>query len=138
MTIIKYVIITFIGLASGIVVSSAVFAFIVALGAVNKTASIMGRADRVQWLEWMVILGASIFNVVYLFIESLLGGYVFIIIMGLFFGIFTGIMAMALAEITRVLPILYMRVNLKKGLVYIVIATVLGKVIGSVFGLCYK
>ena len=138
MEVLEYLLVAFIGLASGIVVSSAIFAFIVSLGAVNKTASIMGRADKIEWLEWMIIFGAIIFNIGYLFFEVMPGGYILIAVMGMYFGIFTGIMAMALAEVTRVLPILYMRIKLKKGLAYIAIATALGKIMGSIFGLCYK
>ena len=138
MGFIQYGIVAFIGLASGIVVSSAIFSVLVALGAVNKTASILGRADKIEFLEGMVILGAIIFNVIYLFIDNIWGGYIILTIMGIFFGIFIGIMLMALAEVTRVIPILYMRIGMYRGLVSIILATTFGKILGSIFGLCFK
>ena len=138
MEFIQYVIIAFIGLASGIVVSSAIFSVLVALGAVNKTASILGRADKIEFLEWMIIWGAIIFNVIYLFLDKIWGGYMILVVMGIFFGIFIGIMLMALAEVTRVIPILYMRIGIYRGLIGIILATTFGKILGSIFGLCFK
>ena len=134
MELLQYMAVAFIGIASGIVVSSAVFSVIVALGAINKTASILGRADKIKLLEWMVSIGAIIFNIIYLFANRLYGGYMTLSLLGGFFGVFVGIMLMALAEVTRVIPVLFMRLKDKDGIIYIVLATALGKVMGCLFG----
>ena len=136
MILLKYLVVAFIGLASGIVVSSAIFSVLVELGAINKTASILGRADKIELYEWMIIWGAVIYNCIYLFCDYIIGGYLILVLMGTFFGVFVGIMLMALAEVTKVIPILFMRIDLKTGLIYIVLAIMLGKVVGSLFGLC--
>ena len=65
--ILRYVVVAFVGAASGIVVSSALFAVLVVLGAVNKTASILGRADKIRMLEWVICIGAIVFNMIYIF-----------------------------------------------------------------------
>ena len=134
-TVCRYVLVSFIGVASGMIVASALFAVLVALGAVNKTASILGRADSIKLLEWMISIGAIIFNIIYLFTDKLYGGYMMLMISGCFFGIFIGIMLMALAEETRVIPILFMRLKMNTGIIYIILATAIGKVIGCLFGL---
>lgn len=134
-TMCRYVVVSIVGVSSGMVVASALFSVLVALGAVNKTASILGRADSIKFLEWMVSTGAIIFNIIYLFTDKLYGGYLLLIILGCFFGIFIGIMLMALAEETRVIPILYRRVNLTRGFIYIAIATAFGKICGCLFDL---
>jgi hypothetical protein len=135
MMILRYVVVAFVGAASGIVVSSALFAVLVVLGAVNKTASILGRADKVRMLEWVICIGAIVFNMIYLFAGKLFGGYIILALLGMFFGVFIGIMLMALAEETRVLPILFMRLKMKQGIICVVIGTALGKVIGCLYDL---
>ena len=135
MELLQYIAVGFIGLASGIVVSSAVFSVLVALGAINKTACVLGRADKIVLLEWVLIWGAVLNNIFYLFFKSFIGGNIILIIMGGFFGVFVGIMLMALAETTRVIPILFMRIGMNRGLIAIILAITLGKVFGSIIGL---
>ena len=135
MELLQYIEVGFIGLASGIVVSSAIFSVLVALGAINKTACVLGRADKIVLLEWVLIWGAVLNNIFYLFFKSFIGGNIILIIMGGFFGVFVGIMLMALAETTRVIPILFMRIGMNRGLLAIILAITLGKVFGSIIGL---
>jgi stage V sporulation protein AB len=129
--------IVIIGLSSGIAVSAGLFAFVVALGIVNKTASNLGVAKYIYVFEYMVIAGATIWNILYIFTDVIYGGYVSLTGMGLFFGIYVGLLSYALAEVTKVVPILALRLNWSKGLVYVALATALGKSIGSLFGLVY-
>ena len=124
-----------IGLSSGIAVSAGVFAFVVALGVVNKTASNLGVANYVGVFEYMIIAGASFWNIIYIFSDIIYGGYIVLIIMGIFFGIYVGLLSYALAEVTKIVPILALRINWTKGIAYIAIATAVGKMLGSIFGL---
>ena len=133
---IKYCFLAIIGLCGGTMVCAGLFAFIVALGLVNKLASNLGQAANIKLFEYMVILGSIIWNVVYFFSKGLYGGYLLIIIIGLFFGIYVGVLSLALAEVTKVMPILTMRINWHRGIRYIIVATAVGKVIGSLISLC--
>ena len=138
MIIFKYIIISFIGLSSGVAVSAGVFAFIVVLGLVNKAAGRMGSAAYINLYENSIIAGAVIWNIVYLFADSLKGSYVMLLIIGVFCGIFVGMLGAALAEVTKVIPMIIMRMKISKGLPYIIISIALGKAVGSAFGLIYK
>ncbi len=52
---------------------------------------------------------------------------------GLFFGIYVGLLAAALAEVLNVIPVLVNRLNIKEYVYYCILSTALGKVLGSVF-----
>ena len=128
----------FIGLASGGTVAAGLFAFVVAIGIINRIASRTGTANHIRLYECMVIAGGIIFNLVYLFSKSLPTGYFGLGLYGLFTGMYVGLQAMALAEVIKTIPILAMRIKLVEGMPYIVVSIAIGKIIGSLFGLCYK
>ena len=86
----------------------------------------------------MVIAGGILFNLIYLFSKSLPTGYFGLGLYGLFTGMYVGLQAMALAEGIKTIPILAMRIKLVEGMPYIVVAIAIGKIIGSLLGLCYK
>lgn len=136
--ILKYIFLYFIGLASGGTVAAGLFAFVVAIGIINRIASRTGTANHIRLYECMVIAGGIIFNLVYLFSKSLPTGYFGLGLYGLFTGMYVGLQAMALAEVIKNIPILAMRIKLVEGMPYIVVSIAIGKIIGSLFGLCYK
>ena len=57
-----------------------------------------------------------------------------ILVAGLSYGCFVGILIMGLAEVMDVFPIMFKRIKLKTGLAVIVLMAATGKLIGS---LCY-
>ena len=120
--ILEYILLVIIGLSAGLLVAGGLFAFIVAIGAINKLASRTGTACAIELYEYMVIAGALIFNVIYLFSDSLIGGYALLSITGIFFGIFVGVQAMVIADVTKLTPIMFMRTKLTQGIPYIVAA----------------
>ena len=132
----KFVFLAILGVCAGTMVCAGLFAFIVALGIVNKLASNLGQAANIKLFEYMVIFGSIIWNAVYLFGNRIYGGYLVLSLLGLFFGIHVGVLSLALAEVTKVMPILSMRINWHKGIQYIIIATAVGKIIGSLLSLC--
>ena len=77
-------------------------------------------------------------NIVYLFDVEVHFGVPGVLVYGLFSGIFVGVQAMALAEVIKTLPILAMRLKVKEGLPYIIVAMALGKIVGSIMGLCFE
>ena len=56
---------------------------------------------------------------------------------GGFSGMFVGCLAMALAEILNVVPIFANRIQLKKGMVYVIQSIALGKAVGAFMQMCY-
>lgn len=61
----------------------------------------------------------------------------FLIPIGLMYGIFIGMLAAALTEVTNVLPILAKRIGVDDQIVWLLMAIVIGKVAGSLFHWMY-
>lgn len=129
---IKQILMAFIGFSSGSVVAGGLFGFIVSLGVVSDFADRTHTADRVLLYEDAVALGGIVGNVLYTYrvsvphISWLLG------VFGLLAGIFVGCWAIALTEILNVFPIFTRRINLTRGISYIILGIAMGKAIGSI------
>ena len=95
----RYFSLLFIGISSGALVAAGLFAFIVAIGVVNRVASRTGTSRHLRLYESASIAGGVIFNILYLFADSLPFGHIGLIIFGIFSGLFIGLQAFALAEV---------------------------------------
>lgn len=128
---VKQVLMALIGLSAGSIVSAGLFGFIVSLGVVSDFADRTGTANRIMLYENAVMLGGVLGNVVLLyeipltFISPLLG------VFGIFSGIFVGCWAIALAEVLNVFPIFLRRINVTKGIAFIILGIAIGKVLGA-------
>ena len=129
--LIKLILMCIIGLASGIAIAGGIFAFITWLGLVTRFATRTQTASHILLYEDMVVLGAGIGNVLYLYEPTLLLGLSGLIAYGLFSGIFTGCLAVALAEVIQTFPVFARRANIRKGTPYILLALAIGKGIGT-------
>jgi len=132
MEIFRYGMLIVIGLSSGLVVSGAVVAFITILGVVPRLAQKTQTVQYIKCYESALILGgvfgaiAGLFNNLHVPLFSPL-----VILIGLCIGIFYGVLAMSLAEVLNVIPILSRRSRLQKGMFFFVLAIALGKFAGS-------
>ena len=131
MIIIQSILAAFVGLASGAVVSGAVFAFIAAIGVVPRMAKRTATEESIIIYEEAIIWGGIFGATTLLFNYSLPIWPMIIIILSLFVGIFFGVLAMSLAEVLDVLPILASRIAVKEGMLWFVLAIALGKAVGS-------
>lgn len=128
---VKQVLMALIGLSAGSIVSAGLFGFIVSLGVVSDFADRTGTANRIMLYENAIMLGGVLGNIVLLyetpltFISPLLG------VFGLFSGIFVGCWAIALAEVLNVFPIFLRRINVTKGIAFIILGIAIGKVLGG-------
>ncbi len=120
-----------IGLTSGIAVSAGIFAFIISLGFVERMAGATRTAPYIRLYETVILFGATAGNLVSIYHPRLPLGKGGAAIFGLFSGIFTGILAIALVEILQAVPILLRRVALRKGLGCVVLSLALGKMTGA-------
>jgi len=121
----------FMGLASGMVVSGAVFAFIAAIGVVPRMAKRTNTPECIVIYEEAIIWG-GVFGASTLLFDWRLPGAPFVpAVMGLLAGVFIGVLAMSLAEVLDVMPILCKRLAIKGGIFWLVVAIALGKTAGS-------
>lgn len=132
MTILKYLILILLGIGGGAVISGAVFAFIAIIGVVPRLAEKTKTNEYILFYENAIILG-GIFGVLTLMFDFYLPiGIIPTMMYGLFIGIFYGCLAVSLAEVLNVIPILTRRTMLNKGIKYFIIALALGKALGAI------
>ncbi len=131
---INHLFLGFIGLVCGVSVASGSFAFAVKLGIIPQMAGKSKTAGRVMTYENATIAGGMAGNIISVFSDIQLPlGRVFLGAFGLSAGIFVGCLAVALAEIIDVYPIMYRRMKLKIGMEWILSAAAVGKMAGALF-----
>lgn len=133
MIAIKWLVLAFLGLCSGFAVSAGVFAFITMLGIVPRLASRTHTGKRIICYENMIILGGTLGNIWFLFEIPIPGTWILSSLYGLCSGIYVGCLAMALAEMLRLLPIFVNRLQIKEGFPLIITGLALGKLAGTLF-----
>jgi stage V sporulation protein AB len=134
---ISILIVMFIGLAGGLAVGTGYVAFLTVLGVIPRLTQLSKTMKMIHWYEWAVVMGAltgvlvSLEDIL-LFLKSY-----FLIPIGLATGIFYGMVAAALTEVLNVLPILAKRVGVDGKITILIMALVLGKILGSLFHWIY-
>ncbi|MBR2382293.1 MAG: stage V sporulation protein AB [Anaerotignum sp.] len=117
--------------ASGLMVSAGVFAFIAAIGIIPRMAWRTGTRHYVRFYEDVIVLG-GLFGTTTMFVDYRLPPWWWLIIaVAALEGVFVGVLAMALTEVLNVMPILMRRTRLTNGLQWIILSFALGKVAGS-------
>lgn len=130
----KHLLLGFVGLAAGSAVAAGTFAFLIMLGVVPRMVGKSRTAPEVLWYENAIILGGVLGNLASVFPHvSIPLGHPLLYVYGICAGIFVGCNAMALAEVLKTFPILFRRVKLKTGLIYVVICLALGKTVGALW-----
>lgn len=132
---IKQGILIFIGLSSGFVIAGGLYSFIAMVGVLTRLATRTNTAKRVMLYEDMVTLGAAAGNWFSQSPFSIPFGPVILVAFGIFGGIFTGCLAIALAEVLNVIPTFTRRVKLKKGLSLLLVSMALAKLAGTFYQL---
>lgn len=121
----------FIGLASGGMVAAGIFAFIVMIGVFTRLAARTRTSQYTNIYENAIIIGGTIGNIIFIYKPHIPLYSVGLLIFGLFTGIFVGCLAMALAEVLKVFPIIVQRVGLVEGLPIVIICVAAGKLFGA-------
>ncbi|MFP4698043.1 MAG: stage V sporulation protein AB [Eubacteriales bacterium] len=128
---INYIILAFIGISAGIIVSAGLFAFISVIGIIPRLMQKTNTQDFVNVYEDAATLGGLFGAVCIMFEVRIPIGVVGSSIFGIFAGIFVGSLAVSLAEVLNVIPILTRRLRLNVGMAYFIVALALGKMVGS-------
>lgn len=149
----KQVLLAVIGASGGLIVSAGVFTVLISVGLIPRFAGKMHVARKIFALEEMVVFGTLAGGIASIFSDwGMIGQYVrerqvfgesatdgiwsafamlFMIIFGLFAGIFVGCLALAIAEMLNTIPIFARRIGFRHGLGVAILAVALGKLTGS-------
>ncbi|GGF87457.1 stage V sporulation protein AB [Paenibacillus abyssi] len=123
-----------IGLAGGIAVGSGLVALLVVFDLIPRLAQLAYAYRNSAWFESAIICGAVYWSFADFFDWKLgIPLQLPLVGIGLLDGMFVGMLAAALTEVMNVLPILAKRLRIGKYLVSLLMAMVLGKVVGSLF-----
>ena len=150
---IRQILLGIIGASSGLIVSAGVFTVLISVGLIPRFAGKMHVARKIFVLEEMVVLGTLAGGFFSIFGEwgrvgefvrehALLGsaatdgawnliGTLFLIIFGIFAGIFVGCLALAIAEMLNTIPVFARRIGFRHGLGIAILAVAFGKLLGS-------
>lgn len=132
MEVIKGMIAIILAFSSGIIISGAVFAFIAIIGVVPRLAQKTRTEDKIWLYEEAIIVGGIIGTLTMVYDFYIPIGKFFVILYAGCIGIFFGCLAVSLAEILNVIPILTRRGRIQAGLKYFITAVAIGKLIGSI------
>ena len=135
--IVNSFILIIIGLAGGLVVGSGYVAFISVLGIIPRLTQLTKTYKYIQVYELAIILGTVISGWMSLRDTILFQSEYWLIPIGLFCGVFIGMLAAALTEVLNVFPILAKRIGFGDKIVMLLMAIVFGKIIGSLFHWMY-
>lgn len=131
MNLVKILFIIVIGFGSGVVIAGAVFAFIAIIGIVPRLAQKTRTEKYIKLYEEAIIIG-GIFGTSTMIIDYYMPiGKIAVIFLSICVGIFYGCLAVSLAEVLDVIPILTRRGHIKKGMTYFITAIAFGKLLGS-------
>ncbi len=150
---VRQILLSLIGVSSGLIVSAGVFTVLISVGLIPRFAGKMHVARKIFALEETVVFGTlaggffSIFSDwgqigVFVRTHELFGSAategvwniistLFLMIFGVFAGIFVGCLALAIAEMLNTIPVFARRIGFRHGLGIAILAVALGKLIGS-------
>ncbi|MDQ0194507.1 stage V sporulation protein AB [Paenibacillus wynnii] len=121
------------GIAGGVAVGSGVIALFIVLDMIPRLAQLTSSYNKVHWYEGAMVGGSLIGTLSDFWNWRISAGPIVELGVGLFDGIFVGLLAAALTEVLNVLPILAKRLNMTRYLFGMLMAMVCGKVAGSLF-----
>ncbi|NBI30411.1 stage V sporulation protein AB [Chengkuizengella marina] len=127
------IIVIFIGVSGGLAVGSGLVAFLTVLDVVPRLTQLTKSNKFLYLYESAVVIGAVFWTFTDFYKWNFHLFPLSSIIFGLFAGVFIGMIAAGLTEVLNVLPILAQRMNMSKYIIALLMAMVLGKIIGSLF-----
>lgn len=125
------------GFASGIIISTGVVSFINAIGIIPRLAMKAKITTHYLALANASLLGVIVGTIFYIWDVYLPLPKVIIALFALAIGLFVGCLAVAVAEVLNVIPIMENRLGLKRGMYIMILSFAVGKMIGSLFYYLY-
>ena len=125
------------GLSSGFAVGAGFVAFLTVLGVIPRLTQLTKTNAFIHYYEWAIVIGVVVGTWLGLQEVKLYWTKWILIPVGLLDGVFNGMLAAALTEVLNVFPILAKRLGIQEKIIYLMMALVFGKVVGSLFQWIY-
>lgn len=130
MNLLKIFFLILLGFGSGIVISGGIYAFIAVIGVVPRMAQKTKTEKHIMIYEDSILAG-GLFGAMKMILPFRIPvGVVPLGLFGLFTGVFVGCVAVSIAEVIDVIPILSRRAKLKSGLALLMVVLAIGKLLG--------
>jgi stage V sporulation protein AB len=126
-----------VGFAGGLSVGAGFVAFLTVLGLIPRLTQLTKTMNKIHFYEWAVVLGVITGGWLGLQDCRLYFQKFLLVPIGLADGIFNGMLAAALTEVLNVFPILSKRIGIQERIVYLIMAIVFGKIVGSLYQWIY-
>lgn len=129
------ILIGIIGISAGVFTACGVCAVLTTVSVITRIAWKTGTSDKIRIYENCILAGAVLSTYVYIYepgfgINPVLSKGI-IGILGLFFGIFVGCLAVSLAEALDASTIMFRRIKFTKNIKFVLLAVALGKFVGN-------
>lgn len=134
---IRQILTGFIGFSGGLAVGAGFVSFLAVIGLIPRLAQLTKSYEAIRFYEWAIIIGTLIGTWGGLRTFELHLAPFFLLPIGLGLGVFVGMVAAGLTEVLNVLPILAKRLGINEQILILLMAIVLGKMLGSLFHWSY-
>lgn len=125
------------GFGTGAIMAGGIVAFITMIGVVPIMAHRTDTGKHIYCYEHAIMIGSTVGTIFSVFTVQLLIPKWCMCIVGLSYGIFNGVLIIALAEVLDAFPIVDRRLKLKEGITAITVAFALGKLVGALYYYVY-
>ncbi|MEG2197157.1 MAG: stage V sporulation protein AB [Cellulosilyticaceae bacterium] len=121
------------GAGTGVVFGTAIVSFLSMIGVIPRLATKPKIRSHYLALGTAASLGITVGTILYIWEVYLPLPNIIIGLFALAFGMFVGCLAVAIAEVLDVIPIMKRRFKLKKGVHLIILMLALGKLVGALY-----
>lgn len=123
------------GISSGVIVGSGVVSLLILVGIIPRMAQISKTKEFIGVYESLLVIGTLFGSLISIQGMNIRIGKVGALVSGLAYGVFVGFLSSGLTEILDYIPVVTRRLKIPAlYLKYIIIAMLVGKVIGSLIG----
>lgn len=135
MNLLRIVLLALIGAFAGVEIGTGLSAVFASLRFVSRLAFRTNSSEQIRNYENCILIGGGISNFAFLYLDKIMlseaYAYLFLFVLGIFFGIYVGCLAMAIAEILDAFTIMMRQLKMKDGEIFIVLSVAVGKMVGN-------
>ncbi len=122
-----------IAFGGGVTVGSAAAAFLTILKIIPRLVQLSNTRKHIKIYQNVVSISFILFTIIYFSNFYMVFNPTIVMVIGLLYGTFIGLISSALAEVLNVIPVLSKKFKIKDNMKYVIWALMGGKVVGSLY-----